>query len=225
MIVTERDIRLVRDIALSHVLSRDQILSLYFGSVTRANTRLRELAKIQLVRRLETPFFSQSLYTTGRRAEEVVGNRIAPLLRRRLDSPRFLQHALSVTNARIELTRRFEGEWRFEQQSRATFIHQKAWDVRPDGVLLTRNVPILLEVDMGHVGAPSFLLKLKGYRAYLQSGKFERTYACKTFRLLTLTKGTARAHRLSRLLPPESAFEFVVQTFDELGIPTIGGWS
>lgn len=53
---TERDIKLVRDIALSHIVSRDQVIDLgYFDSVTRCNSRLRGLVAADAVRKVSTP--------------------------------------------------------------------------------------------------------------------------------------------------------------------------
>jgi len=65
MRLTDRDFRLIRDNSLSHLQSRDQIVSIYFGSVTRANSRLRELVKAQFLTSLRTPFHAQTLYGPG----------------------------------------------------------------------------------------------------------------------------------------------------------------
>lgn len=105
--ITDRDKKLVSDLALSHLLSRDQILELgYFSSICRLNTRLRELSAIKLVRRLETPFFNQSLYMAGHFAHEVVGVQVSKLLESRSNFPRFVRHALSVSSTRIALCRK-----------------------------------------------------------------------------------------------------------------------
>ncbi len=102
MRITERDMRLIRDMALGHVLSRDQIIDLdYFGSVTRTNTRLRELRSEGFVRPIATPFPAQHLYCVGAEAHGVLSERISSLVAARTGSPRFLQHALCVTNVRI----------------------------------------------------------------------------------------------------------------------------
>ena len=115
MILTERDIRLIKDIALSHVLARDQILKLgYFSSQSRLNRRLRDLVTAGYARVLATPFSGQHLYQGGRNAHEIVGERIAALLRSRSPSPRFLQHALAVTEIRIVLLASGFSGWRFE---------------------------------------------------------------------------------------------------------------
>lgn len=222
MIITRRDVSLLRDLALSHVLSRDQVLALgYFGSVTRANTRLRGLIELGFVRRLSTPFFGQGLYSATKRATDLVGENIAPLLASRLGSPRFLQHALAVTNSRIALVAKSGGEWRFEQQ-----LWRKAnrHEIRPDGLILA-SFPTFVEIDMGHVAPAKFKAKLAGYQALAETGICQSLYGFESFRLLTITSGSLRAHHLRRLLPPNAGFDFRVQTFEDIGVARTSSWS
>lgn len=227
MRITERDVQLVKDMALSHVLSRDQILSLkYFSSVTRANTRIRELRSLQLIRRIETPFFGQSLYSVGIRASDVVGKRIAPIIAARSASPRFLQHALMLTNARIRLMDKGARSWRFEQQLRAAFrFGGKDYEIRPDGLAATPAGLVAVEVDMGHVAPPKFKEKLITFDAFVASGECERQWHSETFTLLVLTPGRARAQSLARLKPQNCRFTLFSQTFDQFGLKPVGGWS
>lgn len=225
MKLTRRDIGVVRDIALSHVLSRDQILNLgYFGSVTRVNTRLRQLDSIGLIARLQTPFFGQSLYMATKRAAEVVGEAISPLIEGRASSPRFIQHALQVTNVRLALMKKGEGAWRFEQQLWRKLSDIDGREVRPDGLFLAGS-PIFIEVDMGHAGLPRFKEKLLGYHALATSDQCESLYGFANFRLLTVTTGQLRASHLRRALPQESGFEYLVKTFSEVDATPIPQWS
>lgn len=227
MKLTDRDISVIRDLALSHVLSRDQILALrHFTSVTRANTRLRGLARHKLVRRIETPFFGQSLYSVGCKAVEILGPRLGAMVAARTDSPRFIQHALYTTNVRIELTQRGSTGWRYEQQLRAHFNFQgKAFEVRPDGLALMPSCPTAIEVDLGHVSPLKFQAKLAAYHSFVRSGESKRQWSLPTFRLLTLTTGSKRAAHLSQLVPANPAFDFLCVPFEELGAPRIGAWS
>ncbi|MGI8923925.1 MAG: replication-relaxation family protein [Fimbriimonadales bacterium] len=225
MRVTRRDIGVVSDIALSHVLSRDQILRLdYFNSITRVNTRLRELTSIGLIARLDTPFFGQSLYMATKRAAEVVGESIAPLIQGRTSSPRFIQHALQVTNVRLALIKKGEGAWRFEQQLWRKLSDIDGREVRPDGLFLARS-PIFIEVDMGHAGLPRFKEKLLAYHALATSDQCESLYGFPNFKLLTVTTGHLRASHLRRALPPDAGFEYLVKTFAEVGATPIPQWS
>lgn len=224
MRLTERDVRLVGDIAMSHVLSRDQIVALYFGSVTRANTRVRELMRLGLVRRLETPFFAQGLYVAGKDAPDVVGAQIARLLKFRSPSPRCIQHSLSVTNVRLALLRKAPGDWRFEQQLWRTLEGPPRREVRPDGLFLGRSA-VFVEVDLGHVALPKFREKLLGFRALAHSGRCRSLYGFEDFRVLVVTTGSLRSRHLRKQLPPDPGFELLVQTFEDLGAAPTAGWS
>lgn len=228
MQLTSRDVQVLRDMSLSHVLSRDQMLELgYFSTVTRVNTRLRDLMKVGLVRRLETPFFAQSLYIASVSASEVVGVKIGPLLASRIGSPRFLQHALSVTNTRIGLLKRGATAWRFEQQLRTEFVvGGKTLEVRPDGLAIIPNKGLLaVEVDLGHVNPAKFAEKLRSYDAFNASGDCERVWGEPSFRLLTLTTGTLRAKHLARCLPSGASLTLDVLTFDQFGVRAASNWS
>jgi hypothetical protein len=227
MRLTERDIRLLKDMALSHVLSRDQIVALrYFGSVTRVNTRVRGLRKLGLVRRIETPFFAQSLYSVSVKAADIVGERIAPLIGPRGESPRFLQHALSVTNVRLALLQKGAEHWRFEQQLRASFSFAgREFQVRPDGMAIVAGKLVAVEVDLGHVAPAKFREKLRAFDLFVTSGECSRQWNSPTFKLLAITTGKARAASLRRLASSHSTFPFECFTFDECGIARIGGWS
>ncbi len=226
MRITDRDIKLVKDIALSHLLSRDQIIELgYFGSVTRANSRLRELSAISLVRRLDTPFFNQSLYMAGRLASQVTGERISRIIEKRTSSPRFVQHAISVTNVRIALAKKGATDWRFEQQLWQSFNTGKRFEIRPDGMVVTNSLPLFVEVDCGHISATKFKEKLLAYQAFAQSGKCLAIFKTDSFRVLTITTGESRSRRLRQLVPANAGFEFLSSTFQELGVKAISSWS
>lgn len=227
MRLTSRDQKLVRDIALSHVLSRDQIIALgYFTSVTRANTRLRELRSQGLVSELATPLFGQFLYSAGSRASEIVGERVAPILLGRSSSPRFIQHALSLTNVRLSLLAKGATAWRFEQQCKVTFSHAgKVLELKPDGIALTKSGIILVEVDLGHVAPAKFREKLRSFEAFALSGECQRLWKVDSFSVLTVTTGRLRARRLTKLVPENSPFAFSCKAHDELGIAFAGGWS
>lgn len=224
MRLTRRDQTVLRDLALSHLLTRDQLKTLYFGSVTRVNTRMRELGRIGLVRRLSTPFYAQSLFVVTKKAAEVVGERISPLIENRTSSPRFIQHALSVTNVRLAISSRAAGEWRFEQQLWRRLPDYGNTQIRPDGLFLAKH-PIFVEVDMGHVSPNAFKQKLQGYSALAASGLCSELYGFEHFGLLTVTTGPLRARHLRRLLPLQSRLEFLVQTFEEVGAAPISAWS
>ncbi|MEI7576411.1 MAG: replication-relaxation family protein [Armatimonadota bacterium] len=222
MILQPRDISLVKDVSLSHVLSRNQVINLgYFSTVTRANTRLRELVKLGYLAKLATPFMTQHLYVPGKKAPEIVDYRIANLIRNRGESPRFIQHALNTTNVRISLIAKGATDWRFEQQ---LWRKLEGLEVRPDGLAITTKLPMFIEIDLGHVSPQKFKSKLLSYEALAVSGQCQSLYGFDKFRLLTITTGSKRAKSLSRLLPNPS-YDHLVQTFADLGVVPVGAWS
>lgn len=227
MQLTSRDVRLLKDVALSHLLSRDQVIALgYFGSVSRANTRLLALVNLGLVRRLTTPFYAQSLYAVTPKASPVLGERIARLVAARAPSPRFVQHALSVTNVRLALLRQGATGWRFEPQLHTTVrISGAEYAVRPDGLALLPDGPTAVEVDLGHVAPEKFRQKLLAYDAFAASGEACSQWQTDRLSVLVVTSGRRRAAHLTRLAPAAASFRLVVRTFDELGVLQVASWS
>lgn len=220
--LTQRDLQVLEDVAKSHALLRGHLLKLgYFTSVTRLNTRMRELVGLGLARRLETPFFNESLYTVSPKGGELLSPELAGLIKARPASPKFLRHCLAVTDIRIALTKRSGGKWLFEHALwRIVDGHQ----VRPDGAIAAREL-VFVEVDMGNVALPKFKQKLLGYQALAHSGQCQRLYGHRDFRLLVVTPGKRRASHLSRLLPSDPGFGYLVETFESLGVALTPSWS
>lgn len=215
------------DAALSHVVSRDQFIALgYFGSVTRANARLRALVKAGYLWRIDTPFFAQGLYTATSRSSEIVGERVAPLAASRTRSPRFLQHALALTEIRIALLAKGATGWRFEQQLRASFRWAgREWEVRPDGMALDSAGPVAVECDLGFTNAAKWKRRFLAYSAWARSGECLLCWGHESFTLLVVTTGQRRASRLARLLPIDPGFKLACKPYDRLGIRFPGSWS
>lgn len=226
MKITRRDIAVLRDVALSHSLTSSQAIELgYFGSPTRANTRFRELGKAGFVRKLDCQFLRQNLFIATRLAAEVVGDKVGKLIEGRTSSPRFLQHALSLTNVRIALSRRSDAPWRFEQQLWRKVRTSKLIEVRPDGLLQVPSLPIFIEVDLGNTGLPRFKEKLDSYQALATSGQCQDLYGFPDFRLLTVTTGQLRARNLRCAIRSDIRFECLIQTFEEVGAAPVASWS
>jgi hypothetical protein len=224
---TARDARLARDLALSRLLSRDQILALgYFGSVTRLNARMRGLRASGMVSVLETPFFGQHLYVAGRNAAPVCGEPVASLILEKDPSPRFVRHAMAVTDLRVALLAAGARGWRFESQLWRRFPHAgRGLEIRPDGMVFRDGVLTLLEADMGHVDPAKFSAKLRAYAAFGVSGELARTWGEERMTVLTVTTGKLRRERLRRLAPASAAASFEFATFREMGVVPVGDFS
>ncbi len=225
--VTVRDVRLVKDIALSHVLSRDQIIALgYFESVNRANRRLAALVAERFLKVLDTSYHSQRLYVAGDKAPSVVGERIRAILAVRAPSPRFLQHALAVSNVRISLLERGWLDWRFEQQIRDSIaISDKIYEIRADGLITMSLGPVFIEADLGHVSRRNFAQKVNGYEMYAKSGRSRETFKMDLLRVLVVTTGTLRMAHLKDVCKHSASVSFKFTTFDDLRATMPGGWS
>lgn len=227
MILTDRDRELVFDLTLSHALTRDQVIQLgFFESISRANSRLKSLREAGFVRRLTTPYFSQTIYAPGRLAIEIVDSHAASLIAKRAESPRFLQHALAVTNTRISLKKRGATLWRFEPQLRTSFQDGlNSTEVRPDGLAISSKSAIAVEVDMGHVCLTKLSKKLASYAAFRRSTALLESWQINDFNLLFVTIGRKRRGQIQRLCRQVNGVNCLVQTFEELQIETVGGWS
>ena len=225
MRITERDVRLIRDVALSHVLSRDQLLRLgYFTSVSRCNRTMTRLSKSGFVKTLLTPFHGQRIYSATVDAAGIVGARIARLLTNRPSSPRFLLHSLSVTEVRIAVLEGRAEAWRFEAQLRQSFtFHGRAYEVRPDGLAVIEGQPTLIEVDLGHCSSSKLSRKLLAYRNYELCGAFERAYNASELRVLTFTTSERRKRNFEALAQADERFGCL--TFAEAGISVPEVWS
>lgn len=227
MRLTKRDRQLVRDIALSHAMARDQIIEFaYFSSVRRLNARLRLLVAHGFLKRLDTPFFSQGLYAAGPTAGLIVGEKIGLLLAKRQRSPRFLQHALAVSNIRIAICGNDAAVWRFEQQATTTFsFGGRSLTVKPDGLALSAVACTAVEADLGHVAPQKIREKLETYRAFALSGACRKAWKCERFTVLIITSGPLRARRLRRLCPKDGAFDFRCLAHEDFGVAWPGSWS
>lgn len=227
MILTDRDRALVLDLTLSHALIRDQVIQLgFFESISRANSRLKSLREAGFIRRLATPYFTQTIYAPGRLAIEIVGSHAANLIAKRAESPRFLQHALSVTNTRIYLRKRGATLWRFEPELRTSFQDgMSSGEVRPDGLAISSKAAIAVEVDMGHVCLSKLSKKLASYAAFRRSTALHESWQINDFNLLFVTTGKKRRGQIQRLCRQVNDVNCLVQTFEELQIETVGGWS
>jgi hypothetical protein len=208
-------------------MTRDQIIREgIFNSVTRVNTRLRQLIGLGLARRLETPFFSQSIYCVTPKSADYLGERVGPLVAGRIGSPRYIQHALMTNETRLEMKRRGMTQWRFEQQLWKTFeFNGRKYQIKPDGLAVLPDKHILVEVDLGHAATKKYAEKLVGFDAFVASGLCKSSWQVETLRVLTLTTSERRCQTLKSLTPKNSRFMHFVLTFEQFNVPLIGAWS
>ena len=226
MRLTGRDVRLVRDVALSGYLTRAQSVKLgYFGSTTRANARLLTLVRAGFLVRHEAPYLRAHLYRAGPCAGDVLGEKVARAVASASRAPSFVRHALSVTEVRIALAGR-GFMWRFEPQVTVAFRHAgRDLEVRPDGAGLAPGRVVLVEADMGNASLPRVAKKLDAYRAFAESGALRRSFGEAKAEILIATVGARRAASLAGIARPLTAIRARVGRFEDLGVVVPGYWA
>ncbi len=225
MRITERDRRLLADIALQQAMTREQIVRLgYFASLKRANARLLELRKAKLLRLVHlspTMETRRHIYAVASGAAPYLDERVASLLRSRSSRPRHLEHSLAALNVRIELARLGADRWLAEPQVRHRYhltqgARRQVGDFRPDGLAFFGKIALFVEVDQGQVSLPRLKQKLKTYREYARCGAFASTYGEMAPRLLIVTTGALRKRHISAILSVAAPVPVAVETHPSL---------
>lgn len=229
MRVTDRDRKLLANIALHQVMTREQIVKLgYFTSVQRANARLLELRKVGLLRTvrlnpsLET---RQFLYAVAGPARDFLDSRVVALLSARSFTPRHVDHALAVVDVRIALQTLGMDRWLPEPQVRHRYqiregSIRRTEDFRPDGLAMIDGKLVFVEVDRGHVSMPRMKLKLETYRGYVRHGVFKAIYGQEKAFLLIVTSAKIRKRRIGHQINSASPVVVAVETFDSISRAT-----
>jgi hypothetical protein len=213
---TERDRAIVREIARFGVMSRDQLTRLkFFSSKTRANDRLRRLVHEGYLASRRQPLAvggPRFLYLPGRLLSDGrhVHRRFADV------SDLFLAHQLGLVDIRLA----------FEQHTRLV-----RWLAEKDLVGLSLGlVPdAYLEYEVGGLTYCAFIEYDRGtetlgrverkVRAYLdlaQSGRFERTFKRRFFRLCVVTDSLGRSTTISTAIARITDRIMLVTTLHEL---------
>jgi hypothetical protein len=189
---TERDRAIVREVARFGVMSRDQLVRLkFFASKTRANDRLKRLVDVGYLaaRRQPLPVGGpRCVYLPGRL---VVDGRDA---RRRFAdvSDLFLAHQLGLVDIRLA----------FEQHSTPTrWLPERdlvglSLGIVPDAYLEYEVAGLtycaFVEYDRGTETLGRIERKVRAYLDLAQSGRFERTFKRRFFRLCLVTDSARR---------------------------------
>ena len=242
MRVEERDEQILCDLFLHRLMSRGQIEKLHFSSTVRCNARLRLLFDHKFVLRHfppAAPFGAQAIYSVGKAALPIVSRRLEMDLPevtryfRRTQTPTFIEHTLAVVDIWMAFRQAVEGQngtsieqWLAEMQCR------HPWKIRaPDGrwqeevfkpdSFVRLETPegyhdFFIEADLGHTSSRQFTGKLLTHQRYLESGLFEQTYACPTFRTLVITTGQRRLKNLREITESNGSELFWFTTFDAL---------
>ena len=242
MRLEERDEQILCDLFLHRLMSRSQIEKLYFSSTVRCNARLRLLFDHKFVLRHfppAAPFGAQAIYSVGKAALPLVSRRLEmDLLEvtryyRRTQTPTFIEHTLSVVDIWMKFQQETEAServaldlWLAEMQCRHDWTIRASGDkwhkeaFKPDGFVRLKVEGnyhnFFIESDLGHTSSKQFTGKLLTHTRYEDSGLFEQTYGCPSFRTLVITTGQRRLKNLCELAVENETDLFWFTTFAEI---------
>jgi hypothetical protein len=251
MRLEERDEQFLVDLFHHRLMSRGQIEKRYFSSLVRCNARMRQLFDHQFVARYYppySPYGAQAIYSIGKAALPVVSRRLEMELPevaryyRRTQTPTFIEHTLSVVDLWLAFHKAVESEpdislelWLSEMQCRHEWdiqIPGKSWHkeaFKPDAFVRLRRLSdnalynFFIESDLGHTSATQFKGKLLTHARYLESGLFEQTYGCNSFRTIVVTTGERRLKNLKELAGEHSSQIFWFATFERIAMSSLLG--
>jgi protein involved in plasmid replication-relaxation len=215
--LTERDRRLLSLVARFHLLSRDQLMALTpFGSLTRANTRLKALVHIGLLNRKSLPVYpghgsAQSLYYLGKKAAGVVQLNDRSLASQRRQISRWelrqVEHVRAANQVLADFMTALDcsGHSKLEVFRSEPELRQAFFDraLVPDGWIAWisggRRFNCFIEVDLHHEGLTEWRQKVLAYLDYAESGLHQERFGFAGFRTLVLAKSAARLSNLQQI--------------------------
>ena len=233
VIPQERDMRLLRELAVMRVVDREQSKTVAgFGSTTRANARLLALTQAGLLHR----FFwgsvggaRKGLYSLSPRGAALAG---VPHRRPRRGQGEVLAmdswsaHQLEVNEIYCTLKyrplpkdTRFIRWMSFQEPIFATLI--------PDGYAVIgasgKTVALFFEIDRGGESRPVWQAKAQSYLTYATSGNFARQFGQPQFRALVVVNSESRltSLRVATASLTEKIFRFT--TWERIGRETFWG--
>ena len=226
MQLTTRDRKLIEDVALHHVMTREQIVRLgYFSSVSRANRRLLRLVKAGCLSRVVVTTSAEprkAVYRASKGLHSVIDSRIVALLASRRTTAMQIDHSLAVVEVRIKLRALGVTTWMAEPQCRHQYVvsrgsARRTEDVRPDGLAKFGDKCFFVEVDRGNVSLPRIRAKFASYGEYIRSGAFGEAYGALQPAVLLVTTSARRKLSVTRQVPkhcPLPVFIHQASTFD-----------
>ncbi|MGD0905483.1 MAG: replication-relaxation family protein [Terracidiphilus sp.] len=210
ILLTGRDLTLLRSLAEVKLLDREQIQQLLdFGSITRVNDRLSRLHAAGLLHRyfLGTRAGGRkALYTISTRGTKTIGREKTWKLQRAEDEllvgEAFVEHQLVVNWCWILMKCGSESNLirfvRFNEPISASL------PLAPDGYVelnISGEVhPIFLEIDLGTETTRVWDRKIELYLKLAVSGEFERIFRQQRFKVAVVCTSARRLESLRRIV-------------------------
>jgi len=228
MALTERDRRIVGEVARLGILTREQVARhLRFGSVTRANAVLLRLHRHGYLRRRTQPTVLGS-----RRQAYVVGPAGQALLDGAFDartrdarawgdrSDLFVEHELHVNDVRLAFEDLAAPAYRLLGWRTAADLKAMALGIVPDGFLEYesggRAFAAFVEADLGTETRARWRGKVEAYCDLAFSGRFASAFGRTYFRVLVVTTTAARAASIAGEVARQTDRIFRLSTFAQL---------
>jgi hypothetical protein len=213
MVVQERDLRLLRELAVMRVADREQAkVAAGFGSTTRTNVRLLKLVRAGLLQRFYVGTGGTKLkavYAHSRKGAALAGVPYRGPRRKpeeALIADLFVEHQLAVNEVYCAVNHGSvpiaDGAFRRWM----TFHEPVSSTVRlqPDGyfeiVTPGEVLAAFLEVDLGQERGPVWKKKVTQYLQLAVSGDFKRLFGEDRFRVLVLAPSERRLHQIRKVV-------------------------
>ena len=234
VILQDRDVHLLRELAVMRVVDREQAkLVSGFGSTTRVNTRLLALTQAGYLRRFfwgELIGARKGLYSLSAKGAQFVGvPERGP--RRKPDqvlaADYFSLHQLQINNVYCTL------KYRPSPQD-VTFVRWVSFyepiagtKFIPDGYaeveIRSKRIALFFEIDLGTEHQPKWQEKVRQYLGYAASGTFLRQFGCEQFRTLVIANSESRLAKLCAATAPLTEKIFRFTTAERIALETFWG--
>jgi hypothetical protein len=207
VILQDRDLHLLRELAVMRVIDREQAkLVGGFGSTTRVNTRLLALTQCGYLRRFfwgEPTGARKGLYALSAKGAKFVGVPERGPRRRRdqvLAADYFSVHQLQINNVYCTLKYR-------QAPQDVTFVRWVSFyepiegtKLIPDGYaeleIPSKRLALFFEIDLGTEHQAKWQEKVRQYLAYAASGHFTGQFGREQFRTLVIANSEPRLTKL-----------------------------
>jgi hypothetical protein len=224
MVLTERDRRVIVDVASFQTLTGQQLRRLgHFGSKTRANTTLLRLVRHGYLSRRSLPSVAgtaTALYFAGPKSGDVL-ERPQATVRRKISSlsDLFVAHQLLITDVRIAFLSPAAGyeflRWRTDAELRARNL-----GLIPDGhleyALSGKHFGAFVEIDRGTEDLERWAAKVRSYVLLTRSDSYRHIFGRAFFRVLVITESEGRLQHLRRVTASLTERVFWFTTMDRL---------
>jgi hypothetical protein len=226
--VTDRDVRILEDVAEFGLMTREQIRRRQrFGSLTRVNTTLLRLVRAGYLSRRFQPTLTgwrRALYYIGPAGLQLLGDRGegAAADRRRLAewSDLFVEHHILVNEVRLAFADCRYPDYACERWMTETALQRLRVPVKPDGfveyAVRDRSFAAFLELDRGTESSRRWRQKTEAYLTFAGSGRYERIFGRRFFRVLVVVPTVQRLERLQREIGRYTHEIFWLATIPEL---------